>query len=90
MIPSRIEDEVVVLLQVVTRAQAKEKIESIKGEQVQSPTKKRKQKSWRERKARIVAEELKEEEERCQYKERKMEGSSSSNDSKHEGRFNPN
>ena len=45
MIPSGTEDKVVVPTQVITRAQAKEKIECGTEELVQDPTKKRKNKT---------------------------------------------
>ena len=45
VIPSRIEYEVVVPIQVVTRAQAKEKSDFVKEELMQALTRKRKQKS---------------------------------------------
>ena len=62
VIPSRIKDEMVVLVQGVTHAQAKDQPKIIMEEIEQAPTKKRKQKSWRERQAKMAAKKQKEEE----------------------------
>ena len=62
VIPFGIEDEMIVPIQVVTRAQAKENPELQPKEAEQVPTKKQKHKTWRECKARLVAKRLKEEE----------------------------
>ena len=62
VIPLGAEDEMVVSIQVVTRAQAKENLELKLEEPEQATVRKRKHKSWRERKAHLVATKLKEEE----------------------------
>ena len=86
IIPSGTEDEAVVPLQVITRAQAKELPEPIMEENIElAPTKKRKQKSWRERRAKMAAKKRKEIEQKQKEKNKKAEDSSSSNTSKHEG-----
>ena len=55
VIPSGTEDETLVPIQVVTRAQAKDNPEIQPQEPEQVPTKKQKHKTWRERKACLVA-----------------------------------
>ena len=62
VIPSGNEDEMVVPIHAVTRAQAKENPKLQPKESEQEPIKKRKHKTWRERKACLVAKRLKEEE----------------------------
>ena len=69
---------------VITRAQAKENPEPIADKPAKIPVKKRKNKSWRERKARLVAKKLKEEEAKRLKKENQNK-TSSSNNSKHKG-----
>ena len=49
-----------------------------------APIKKRKHKSWRERKARLVAKKLKEEEVKCQENDGETKETTSTNNSKHE------
>ena len=55
VIPSRIEDKMVVLMQVITHAQARDQMETIMEDIDLAPTKSQKQKSWRERQAKMVA-----------------------------------
>ena len=69
VIPSGIEDETLVPIQVVTQDQAKDNPEMQPQEPEQKPTKKQKHKTWRERKARLVAKKLKEEEAKHNKKE---------------------
>ena len=85
MIPSRTKDEMVVIIQVVTRAQAKENPKVNLEEPVPTLVRKRKHQSWRERKARLVAKKLKEEEEKCQESDGKTKPNTSMNNSKHKG-----
>ena len=86
IIPSGTEDETLVPIQVVTRAQAKDNPEIQPQEPKQVPTKKQKHKTWRECKARLVAKKLKEEEAKQQQKrDHEPKETSSTNNSKHEG-----
>ena len=87
VIPFGTKDEIIVPLQVITIAQAKDLLELITEENTEiAPTKKCKQKSWRERQAKLVAKKQKETEQKQNQKDEELRVSSSSNTSKHEGR----
>ena len=75
----------VVPIQVVTRAQEKENPKLQPKEPEQVPIKKKKNKSWREQKARLVAKKPKGGEEKQQKKDDKTNATSSSNNLKHKG-----
>ena len=83
VIPSRTEDEIVVPLQVITRAQVKELPKPIMEENIElAPTKKRKQKSWRETQSKMAAKKRKEVEQKQNQKDEETKDSSTSNTSK--------
>ena len=86
VIPLGTDEDIQVPINVITRAQAKENSQPIADKPAKLPVKKQKNKLWRERKARLVAKKLKEEEAKCQKKENQNK-TSSSNNSKHEGGF---
>ena len=83
--PSRIKDEIVFPLQVITKAQAKELPEPIIEENIElAPTKKCKQKSCRERQAKMAAKKWKEVEQKQNQKDEETKESSKLNTSKQE------
>ena len=75
----------VVPIQVITIAQAKKNPEPKIEEPMPDLVKKRKHKSWRDRKAHLVAKKLKEEEVKCQENDGEAKATTSTNNSKHEG-----
>ena len=85
VIPLGTNDKMVMPVQAITRAQAKENPRLLPKESKQVPLKKRKHKTWRERKARLVAKRLIEEEGKQQNKDKESRATSSTNNSKHEG-----
>ena len=85
VIPLGIEDEMAVPIQVIIRAQATENPKLKPKERVPALVKKRKHKSWRERKAHLVAKKLKKEEAKRQENDGETKATTSTDNSKHEG-----